>query len=123
MTRQLRKTIALTMSLLLAIFTICQAHAMAGMVSSGQSAAPVVMPQTHTMGKQPMAADCHAECQHQQSADIGKKPQLPDEPAVLALAQSYPSSHEALALMLVGGATERAQGDPPPYLRFQRFLE
>lgn len=123
MTRQLRTTIALTLSLLLAIFTICQAHAMADRVSSAQSASPGVTQPADTMSQQPMAADCHDACQHQQSADIGKKPQLPDEPVALALLQSYPSSHDALAPRVVGGAAERAQGDPPPRLRFLRFLE
>ena len=122
MTRQLRTTLALTLSLLLAIFTICQAHAMATMAVSGQPVSSVTAQPADIMSKQPMATDCHDECQHQQSADIGKKPQLPDEPAVLALAQSYPSSHDAFTL-IVGGAAERAQGDPPPRLRFQRFLE
>lgn len=122
MTRQLRKTLALTMSLLLAIFTICQAHAMAGVAVSSQSASAAM---THhgNMSKQPMVAGCHDECQHQQSADIGKKSQLPDGPMVLALAQSYPVSPDLSAPLLVGAAADRAQGDPPPYLRFQRFLE
>lgn len=123
MTRQVRRTIALTLSLLLAIFTICQAHAMATMAVSDQSASSVVTQPADSMSKQPMAADCHAECQHQQSADLSKKLQLPDTPVLLALAQSYPTSHDASPPRVVGGAAERAQGDPPPRLRFQRFLE
>ena len=122
MTRQLRQTLALTMSLLLVIFTICQAHAMAGAAVSGK---PVSSVMTHAdnMSKQPMAAGCHDEWQHQQSIDVGKKPQLPDQPMMLALAQSYPVGPDLSASLLVGAAADRAQGDPPPYLRFQRFLE
>lgn len=122
MTRQLRKTFALTMSLLLGIFTICQAHAMATMAASGQPAS-AVMTKLSTMSKQHMAAGCHDECQHQQAADLGKKPQLPDAPVALALIQSYPSSPGVSTSLLVGAAADRGQGDPPPRLRFKRLLE
>lgn len=123
MTGNLRRTLALTMGLLLAIFTICQAHAMTDMPSSNMSFVVTVYQDSGMGDKHQAMPCCQDECQNQQAADLGKKPQLPDSQPLLVIATAYPAPPEAPVLKVSGHVADRAQGDPHPLLRFQRFLE
>lgn len=123
MTGNLRRILALTMGMLLAIFTICQAHAMTDMPSSNMSSAVTVHQYSGMADKHQAMPCCQDECQNQQAADLGKKPQLPDTAPLLLIATAYPASSEVPVLSISGHVADRAQGDPHPLLRFQRFLE
>jgi len=121
-TGNLRRHIALTMALLLAIFTICQAHAMTKVPASKVSSA-LMMGQCSSVGDKHLSMPCcHDECQNQQ-ADLAKKPQVPDSSPLMVIASAYPDSPETSSLRISGHVNDRAQGDPHPLLRFQRFLE
>jgi len=123
MTGNLRRILALTMGLLLAIFTICQAHAMVDMPSAKVPPAVTVQQDAGMGGKHLTMPCCQDKCQNKQAADLGKKPQLPDSSPLLVLATAYPASPEAPLLSISSHVADRAQGDPHPLLRFQRFLE
>lgn len=99
MTGNLRRHIALTMALLLAIFTICQAYAMTEMPASKVS--PVLMT-SHDAGmgdKHLSMPCCQNECQNQQ-ADLAKKPQLPDSSPLMLIASAYPDSSKTSVLRI-----------------------
>lgn len=120
MTRQPRTFIALTLSLLLVIFTICQSHAMAG-VSSSDASTSSSTPCADPAGKDMAAADCHQVCK--QVADIAKKPQLPDMPPMLLASNGYVPLASTSVQAISRHLSDRPLGDPHPLLRFQRFLE
>lgn len=132
MNRIQRKTIALCMSFVLLIFTICQAQAMTRVVLPATDAADAALSASMEMpagcheqvaGKDSAVPDCHGECQHVHQADLAKKLQLLDVTALVALFE----------LPLLADRTDAAQlsqlpawvdpGDPHPVIRFQRFLE
>lgn len=122
MTGNLRRHIALTMALLLAIFTICQAHAMTEMPASKVSSALMMSHDSESGDKHLSMPCCQGDCQNQQ-ADLAKKPPLPDSSSLMMIASTYPDASESSVLRVSAHVHDRAQGDPHPLLRFQRFLE
>lgn len=131
MNRIPRKTIALCMSFVLLIFTICQAQAMSRVVlpamDAGTAAVAVMdMPagcHEQAAGKELAAPDCHGECRHVHQADIAKKLQLLDVTALVALCELPLLAELVDAARLARLPAWVDPGDPHPVIRFQRFLE
>lgn len=132
MNRIQRKTIALCMSFVLLIFTICQAQAMTRVVLPAPDVADAALSAGMEMPAgchEPVAAqdavapDCHGECQHVHQADIAKKLQLLDVTALVALCELPLLADRADAAQLSQLPTRVDPGDPHPVIRFQRFLE
>lgn len=133
MNRIQRKTIALCMSFVLLIFTICQAQAMTRVVlpatdaaAANAATAEAAMPagcHEQAAGQDLAAPDCHGECQHVHQADIAKKLQLLDVTALVALCELPLLADRADAAQLSQLPARVDPGDPHPVIRFQRFLE
>ena len=140
MNRIQRKTIALCMSFVLLIFTICQAQAMTRVVlpATDTAAAETAMSRSMDMpagchelvaaheqatGKDLVTPDCHGECQHVHQADIAKKLPLPDVVALVTLCELPVMAQTAGAQSLALLPALVDPGDPHPVIRFQRFLE
>jgi len=132
MNRISRNTTALCMSFVLLIFTICQAQAMSRVVLPEAGAADAVLSASLEMpagcheqvvGNDPVAPDCHGECQHVHQADIAKKLQLPDVSVLVALFELPLLADRADVAQLSQLPTRVDPGDPHPVIRFQRFLE
>ncbi|MES2721337.1 MAG: hypothetical protein V4688_03955 [Pseudomonadota bacterium] len=134
MNRIQRKPIALCMSFVLLIFTICQAQAMTRVVlpAADIAAAEAAMSTSMDMpagchepvaAQAPWAPDCHDECQNVHQADIAKKLQLPDVMALPAVFELPVMAQTASAQSLAMLPAWADPGDPHPVIRFQRFLE
>ena len=132
MNRIPRKTIALCMSFVLLIFTICQAQAMTRVVFPAPDTADAAMSTSIEMpagcheqavAQNPLAPDCHGECQHVHQADIAKKLQLLDATALVALFELPLLADRRVAAQLSQLPVWVDPGDPHPVIRFQRFLE
>lgn len=129
MNRIQRKTIALCMSFVLLIFTICQAQAMTRVVLPATDTS-LSMSMDMSAGCHEQAAaqdavlpDCHGECQHVHQADIAKKLPLPDVTALVAILELPFMAQTAGAQSLAMLPAWVDPGDPHPVIRFQRFLE
>ena len=132
MNRIQRKTIALCMSFVLLIFTICQAQAMTRVVLPATDTADAALYASMEMpagcheqatGKDLVTPDCHGECQHVHQADIAKKLPLPDVVALVTLCELPVMAQTAGAQSLALLPALVDPGDPHPVIRFQRFLE
>ncbi len=131
-----RKTIALCMSFVLLIFTICQAQAMsrvelpatnaAALSASMEMSASLEMPagcHEPAVAQEPAAPNCHGECQHVHQADLAKKLQLLDVSSLVALYELPQLAERGNAAQLSQLPARVDPGDPHPVIRFQRFLE
>ena len=133
MNRIPRKTIALCMSFVLLIFTICQAQAMTRVALQGSGAASdastvvaLAMPagcHEQAVAQDSSAPDCHGECQHVHQADLAKKLQLLDVTSLVALSELPLLADRRVAAQLSQLPAWVDPGDPHPVIRFQRFLE
>lgn len=126
MNRVPRNFIALCMSLILTVFTICQAQAMTRVAMPAMDvAAPALVTACHQQAStdNKLALDCHGECQHVHQADIAKKLPLPDIVSMLALYELPASMHAANTTALAWLPLLPESGDPNLIIRFQRFLE
>ncbi|MES3041574.1 MAG: hypothetical protein V4730_10535 [Pseudomonadota bacterium] len=132
MNRIPRKTIALCMSFVLLIFTICQAQAMTRVVFPATDTAAAAMSTSsetpagcheQAVVQDSVAPDCHGECQHVHQADIAKKLQLLDVTALVALFELPLLADRAGTARLSRLPAWVDPGDPHPVIRFQRFLE
>ena len=123
MKRRHRQRIALVMSLLLTIFTICQTQALAA-IRLPAPAMPA-MAGCHDMAmvdQAPAKADCHSECQNlQQHPGTDHVPVLDWCPLVLSWLA--PLHTDAGSISLVSLAPHSPITDPPPEIRFSRFRE
>jgi hypothetical protein len=123
MNRRLRQRIALVMSLMMMIFTICQTQVLAA-IHLPAPANPA-MAGCHDMAKTdqaPPQADCHSECQHlQQHPGVDHTPVLDWCPMVLTWLE--PLHKDVGSISLVSLAPHSPVTDPPPAIRFQRFRE
>lgn len=129
MNRIQRKTIALCMSFVLLIFTICQAQAITRVslpAADTVLALSTEMPAGchEPMGDQePLAPDCHEACQNVHQADLAKKLQLPDATTLFAVLELPVMAQTAATQSLAMLPAWLDPGDPHPVIRFQRFLE
>ena len=128
MTRTRRKSISLFMSLVLMIFSICQVQAWAAaavpvpMQMAGMDMADCHGGQDQAASKPAM--DCHSTCQHlPQSNDVSQKLPLPDvSPVLLAILQPFELSYGEYISTSSYRPPDPSVIDPPPSIRFQRFL-
>lgn len=130
MRRRPQPTLSLVLSLVLMIFAICQAQARTQLPGATLSrAAPAT--HLHDMSSNILDAapstplvDCHGDCLKQPShADAGVADQRPDaSPGLLAVLPAVPSLASALSRALAYHPPSARDADPPPVLRFQRFL-
>ena len=128
MTRTRRKSISLVMSLVLMIFSICQAQVWAAAAvppplrMAGMDMADCHGGQDQAAGKPAM--DCHSICKHlQQHNDVSQKLPLPDaSPVLLAILQPFELSDGEYISTSSYRPPDPSVIDPPPSIRFQRLL-
>lgn len=116
----------LALSLILMVFSICQAQARARLPAAPALAmtAHAHHPTAHDAHATGHAADCHGDCLHLQShPDASQSMQLPDvSPVLLALLPAEPLLSPITTRALAYHPPSPADADPPATLRFQRFL-
>lgn len=130
MNRQPRRALTLVMSLILMIFSVCQAQARATLPEMAVPSGHVHHQVTHDHGlsqhlsPDAASADCHGDCLHQTAhPDAGSTAQLPDVSPILLVwlpATLLPDAAASRALAYQAPSADMA--DPPPIIRFQRFL-
>lgn len=124
MNRPLRRHVTLVMSLILMIFSICQAQARAHLPAQPSRHDHHVSLAMHHEAAAPQAADCHDNClQLTAHPDAGQTAQLPDvSPVLLAWLPPEPARDAVAARALAYQSPSASVADPPPLIRFQRFL-
>lgn len=122
MKRTWRTYIALLMSLVLTVFTTCQAQAMTSSVPSNHGSVMMASAVCHH-GNMKHASDCMNACQNQQQADLAKKAHTLDMAKVI-VAYNLPAFDQAnYAPLQVTPPEPVTLNEPHPTIRFQRFLE
>lgn len=123
MNPRIRRRVAVLMSLLLTIFSICQVQARASVLP--MPTPHEMMASCHQAATDSAAPNCHSTCDHlQQHHDAGAPASLPDfHPLLVAIADPY----LPLGVQDIPGTTryhppDPLQTDPPRTIRFQRFL-
>lgn len=130
MNRPQRRALTLVMSLVLMIFSICQAQARAALPTpssaAGHAAHGAVMShhQASEHASHTAPADCHGDCLHLTAhPDAGSTAQLPDlTPVLLAWLPPVPLQDAVISRALAYQPPSARAADPPVTLRFQRFL-
>lgn len=114
------------MSLILAIFTICQAQVMAAVGPAPAEASMSAMPGCHEAGDKTDTAgtDCSTVCQHLSGhPDFAKQVTSVDASSLLlAFLQPFELSDAKYLSTSSYRPPDPSVIDPPPSIRFQRFL-
>lgn len=125
MNRQPRRVLTLVMSLVLMIFSVCQAQARASVLPASLPAPHEMMASCHQAAADSAVPNCHSTCDHlQQHHDAGAPDTLPDfHPVLVAIADPYlPQAAQDLPGTTRYHPPDPLQTDPPLTIRFQRFL-
>lgn len=121
-----RQRLSLFMSLVLAIFTICQAQVMAAVGPAQPETSMSAMPGCHEAGDKTDTAgtDCATVCQHLSGhPDFAKQATSADaSPLLLAFLQPFELSDAEYLPTSSYRSPDPSVIDPPPSIRFQRFL-
>lgn len=123
MNRPPRRPFSLVLSLVLMVFSICQAQAR---VQVPAAAPDMMVHASHDMhaGHEQPPADCHSDCQHLSSHPDAGHPHVMPVIAPVLLAWLPPESalDAVTQRALAYHPPNPAVADPPPLLRFQHFL-
>ncbi|WP_156873775.1 hypothetical protein [Perlucidibaca piscinae] len=121
-----RQRLSLFMSLVLAIFTICQAQVMAAVGPTPAETSMSAMPDCHEAGDKTSTTetDCTTVCQHLSGhPDFAKQATSVDaSPLLLAFLQPFELSDAEYISSSSYRPPDPSVIDPPPSIRFQRFL-
>ncbi len=121
-----RQRLSLLMSLILAIFTICQAQVMAAVGPTSAETSMSAMPGCHEAGDKTDTAGtgCATVCQHLSGhPDFAKQATSVDaSPLLLAILQPFELSDAEYVSTSGYRPPDPSAIDPSPSIRFQRFL-
>ena len=123
MNRTPRRALTLVLSLVLMVFSICQAQARVHVPAGAPDTMAHASHDMHAGHEQP-PADCHSDCQHLSShPDAGQPHAMPAvDPVLLAWLPPEPPLDAVTQRALAYHPPNPAMADPPQLLRFQHFL-